>query len=54
MRLAIRNIMNAVHCDEERAQKIEDYINEHAPIDWSECDITEVNEAAIFANSQLL
>ena len=53
MRLAIQDIMTGAACTEKQAELIEDYINENQMLDWSECDVEEINMIAQYAKKEL-
>lgn len=46
MRRNIEDIMKAVKCDEQSANKIETYIDRYIGLDWSESTARQVAKAA--------
>ena len=53
MRINIKDIINAVGCDEARAAQIEQGIDEQNLLDWSECEMSELNKAARYVDENL-
>lgn len=53
MRINIKDIIDAVGCTEDKANNIEEYINNFNLLDWSECEMSELREAALEAHKAL-
>lgn len=53
MRSNIRDIIKALNCTEERAKEVEDYIDRHWLLDWSECTMAELKAEAIYADNAM-
>ena len=53
MRANIRDIINATGCNEPEAVKIETHINEGFMLDWSECEMSELNKVAVEVHAKL-
>jgi len=54
MRANIKDIINEVGCTEKRAEKIEQHINDNWLLDWSECEMSELNQTAREVNKILI